>query len=66
MIELFHQQPPSLGNQYTDDRVLRSFLRRALPRDVLAQVEPDLTTMGELAGGNCTACTWLTASTSRY
>lgn len=51
MIELFHQPPPTLGNQYTDDRVLRSFLRRALPRDVLAQVEPDLITMGELAGG---------------
>lgn len=51
MIELFHQQPPSLGNQYTDDRVLRSFLHRALPRDLLTQVEPDLMTMGELAGG---------------
>ncbi|MFQ3681910.1 acyl-CoA dehydrogenase family protein [Roseiflexus sp.] len=51
MIELFHQHPPTLGNQYTDDRLLRSFLRRALPRDVLAQVEPDLMTMGDLAGG---------------
>ncbi len=26
----FVQTPPSLGNQYSDDRVLRSYLARAL------------------------------------
>ena len=50
MHELFQQQPPALDNQYTDDRVLRSFLQRALG-PALIQVEPELASMGELAGG---------------
>lgn len=49
--ETFTQEPPRLGNQYTDDRVLRSYLRRVLPQEVLADVEPGLEEMGELAGG---------------
>ena len=51
MIEPFNQPPPQLGNQYDDDRVLRSYLRRALPPALLAAVEPQLKEMGELAGG---------------
>ncbi|MCB8943471.1 MAG: acyl-CoA dehydrogenase family protein [Ardenticatenaceae bacterium] len=51
MIELFNQTPPTLGNQYEDDRVLRSYLRRVLPPEVLAEVEPSLWRMGALAGG---------------
>jgi acyl-CoA dehydrogenase len=47
----FNQPPPELGNQYEDDRVLRSFLRRALPPDVLREIEPTLFEMGRLAGG---------------
>jgi acyl-CoA dehydrogenase len=47
----FSQQPPQLGNQYTDDRALRSYLRRVLPPDVLRDIEPSLHIMGELAGG---------------
>jgi alkylation response protein AidB-like acyl-CoA dehydrogenase len=47
----FNQPPPTLANQYDDDRVLRSYLRRILPPDVLSEVEPSLRTMGELAGG---------------
>jgi len=47
----FRQEPPALGNQYLDDRVLRSYLRRALPREVLAEVEPELEDLGGLAGG---------------
>jgi alkylation response protein AidB-like acyl-CoA dehydrogenase len=47
----FRQEPPRLGNQYEDDRALRSYLRRALPPDVLREVEPALAEMGELAGG---------------
>ena len=47
----FVQQPPELGNQYTADRALRSYLARALPGDMLAEVEPGLKAMGELAGG---------------
>ena len=48
----FIQAPPELGNQYTDDRVLRSYLARTLPADVLTEVEPALIAMGELAGGD--------------
>jgi acyl-CoA dehydrogenase len=51
MHEPFQQHPPTLANQYADDRVLRSFLRRALPPAVLGQVAPELLTMGDRAGG---------------
>jgi alkylation response protein AidB-like acyl-CoA dehydrogenase len=47
----FYQDPPTLGNQYDDDRVLRSYLARALPRDVAAAITPSLREMGALAGG---------------
>jgi alkylation response protein AidB-like acyl-CoA dehydrogenase len=47
----FVQQPPELGNQYTADHALRSYLARALPADMLAEIEPGLSAMGELAGG---------------
>jgi len=47
----FHQSPPELDNQWLDDRVLRSYLRRTLPRDVMGAVEPSLVELGELAGG---------------
>src|SRR4051812_31930207 len=47
----FFQVPPALGNQYRDDRVLRSYLQRALPADLLRELEPALDHMGELAGG---------------
>lgn len=46
----FQQVPPTLGNQYNDDRVLRSYLARVLPVDVLRDVEESLTEMGRLAG----------------
>jgi alkylation response protein AidB-like acyl-CoA dehydrogenase len=48
---LFSQPAPQLANQYTDDRVLRSYLARTLAPSVLHQIEPQLTEMGELAGG---------------
>jgi alkylation response protein AidB-like acyl-CoA dehydrogenase len=47
----FHQSPPSLGNQYDDDRVLRSYLKCVLPCDMLRAVEGSLAEMGRLAGG---------------
>jgi alkylation response protein AidB-like acyl-CoA dehydrogenase len=47
----FNQSPPRLANQYEDDRVLRSYLKRTLPADVLAEIEPSLREMGRLAGG---------------
>ncbi|WP_420644794.1 acyl-CoA dehydrogenase family protein [Candidatus Leptofilum sp.] len=48
----FNQSPPSLGNQFDDDRVLRSYLRRVLPPEVLTEVERPLREMGALAGGD--------------
>ncbi len=47
----FIQPPPELGNQYSDDRVLRSYLARALPPAMLRDIEPGLMEMGGLAGG---------------
>ena len=48
---MFTQSAPQLGNQYTDDRVLRGYLRRVLPPDAHAAIEPELKEMGELSGG---------------
>jgi alkylation response protein AidB-like acyl-CoA dehydrogenase len=48
---IFVQSPPELGNQYLDDRVLRSYLARVLPPEVRAEIEPQLSSLGELAGG---------------
>lgn len=47
----FTQAAPSLGNQYAADRVLRSYLARALPAPMRAQIEGELQALGELAGG---------------
>jgi alkylation response protein AidB-like acyl-CoA dehydrogenase len=47
----FFQSPPRLGNQYADDRVLRSHLARALPAPLLDAVAPALDELGALAGG---------------
>ena len=47
----FRQEPPRLGNQYEDDRALRSYLKRTLPPEVLREVEPSLAELGEMAGG---------------
>ena len=47
----FFQEPPRLGNQYDDDRVLRSFLRRSLAPQVLAEAEPGLRRLGARAAG---------------
>jgi len=50
-MEQFKQVPPALKNQYDDDRVLRSYLARVLPPDVLHDIQESLTAMGRLAGG---------------
>jgi alkylation response protein AidB-like acyl-CoA dehydrogenase len=47
----FFQAPPSLGNQFTRDRLLRSYLERVVPEDVRRAIEPDLNELGELSGG---------------
>ncbi len=47
----FQQAPPALGNQYDHDRVLRSYLKRVLPEEVLTAIEDSLQGMGALAAG---------------
>lgn len=47
----FQQAPPELGNQYEDDRVLRSYLARVLPTQMMREIEDSLNEMGRLAGG---------------
>lgn len=47
----FQQEAPVLGNQYDNDAVLRAYLAKVLPADVLSDVEPSLREMGQLAGG---------------
>ncbi len=51
MFSPFNQPPPQLLNQYDDDRVLREYLARVMPADVLSSIEEELREMGELAGG---------------
>jgi alkylation response protein AidB-like acyl-CoA dehydrogenase len=46
----FQQAPPRLGNQYEDDPVLRSYLARTVPTEMLREIEPTLVEMGRLAG----------------
>jgi acyl-CoA dehydrogenase len=43
----FTQSAPALANQYLDDRLLRSLLRRVLPAHMLADIDPELTEFGE-------------------
>src|SRR5690242_15089198 len=47
---MFQQAPPTLANQYEDDRMLRSYLSRVCGEDLLREIEPSLTEMGRLAG----------------
>ncbi len=51
----FLQAAPVLNNQYLDDRVLRSYLRRVLPPAVVTAVEGDLMELGEFATAAWTA-----------
>jgi alkylation response protein AidB-like acyl-CoA dehydrogenase len=47
----FFQSPPELDNQYDTDRVLRSYLDRAVPPDAREEIGADLQQMGAIAGG---------------
>jgi len=50
----FTQTPPQLGNQYADDRVLRSYLARTLSAEEMTYARPALERLGALAGGELT------------
>jgi acyl-CoA dehydrogenase len=47
----FHQTPPTLGNQYDSDPLLREYLERTVPSDLLQRFEPEYRELGELNGG---------------
>jgi len=47
----FFQSPPSIGNQFLEDRMLRGWLERTLPPEVFEEARGDLERMGALAGG---------------
>lgn len=48
----YFQDPPQLGNQFDDDRVLRDFLARTMAPDALRNIVPSLRAMGDLAAGH--------------
>ena len=45
------QTPPTLGNQYDSDSLLREYLERTLPPELLQRFEPEYRELGELSGG---------------
>lgn len=45
----FFQNPPQLGNQYDEDRVLKKYLQWKLPADILTSIEPGLQRLGQRA-----------------
>ncbi len=47
MTEEFVQEGPELQNQYEDDDLLRSYLKRKLPPSLFQEIEPDLKRFGE-------------------
>jgi len=51
----FFQDPPTLANQYDDDHVLRRYLSRHVPAEVLAEIEPDLHRFGDRVVGDVLA-----------
>jgi len=51
VIEPFVQKAPALDNLYTSDRLLVGFLRRKLPREMLAAIEPEFIELGAEAAG---------------
>jgi acyl-CoA dehydrogenase len=55
VIEPFVQSPPALDNLYTSDRLLVGFLRRMLPREMLAALEPEFIELGAEAAGSLAA-----------
>jgi alkylation response protein AidB-like acyl-CoA dehydrogenase len=48
---LFTQAPPQLGNQFDDDPLLGSWLRRMLPEALMKGLAGELRELGGLAGG---------------
>lgn len=51
MTATFVQEGPRLGNSYTSNWLLRTYLERKLGPDLMAVIEPELVELGELAAG---------------
>jgi len=49
---LFTQSPPELGNQFRDDPLLGSWLRRTFPAAAAKQLAAELDELGAIAGGD--------------
>jgi alkylation response protein AidB-like acyl-CoA dehydrogenase len=47
----FRQAPPTLGNQYDSDALLKEYLERVLPPGLRQRFEPEYRALGELNGG---------------
>ena len=47
----FFQIPPTLGNQYDADALLREYLARALPSELFTRFEAEYRELGEQSGG---------------
>jgi len=47
----FEQAPPTLGNQYDSDSLLREYLERMLPPELFERFEPEYRQLGEINGG---------------
>lgn len=47
MMSDFFQTPPKLGNQYDEDRLLKSYLKWKLPSGVLLEIQPELQRLGQ-------------------
>ncbi|WP_131794991.1 acyl-CoA dehydrogenase family protein [Fluoribacter gormanii] len=43
----FFQTPPRLGNQYDEDRVLKTYLEWKLPSSMLMEIQPELYRLGQ-------------------
>ncbi|WP_454781830.1 acyl-CoA dehydrogenase family protein [Legionella sp. WA2022007384] len=43
----FFQTPPLLGNQYDEDRVLKTYLEWKLPSSMLTEIQPELYRLGQ-------------------
>lgn len=43
----FLEDAPEFKNQYTEDRILRSYLNRKIPKEILGQIEPGLIKLGD-------------------
>lgn len=46
----FYQDPPTLGNQYDSDALVKEYLARKLPPDLFARLEPEYRALGQLGG----------------